>query len=217
MEQRKIILCFGDSNTWGYAPIRGIRFPENVRWPGVLQRCLGHEYEIVEEGMNGRTVFSFYPDGSPQNGCEYLTARLRAFASSPVSVLIIYLGINDIFYDREVTVTEIADRLGETIVHANQTNQIDEIVLMSPLPVNEQIEMASFYELEIEKARKFADCFRAKAMELGCHFVDPAKAISASELDGVHIDGENHVKLGKYMCDFLLSQEKTDGQVGLRS
>ena len=52
----KEILCFGDSNTHGYMPGLGTRYPYDVRWPGVLARLLGAEYHIVEEGMDGRTT-----------------------------------------------------------------------------------------------------------------------------------------------------------------
>lgn len=50
------ILCFGDSNTWGYRPDRKGRFDENTRWTGLLQQKLGPEYHIIEEGLCGRTT-----------------------------------------------------------------------------------------------------------------------------------------------------------------
>jgi len=53
----KHILCFGDSNTWGYSPQDGGRHPSDVRWTGVLQKSLGTDYRIIEEGLNGRTTF----------------------------------------------------------------------------------------------------------------------------------------------------------------
>ena len=34
------VLCFGDSNTWGYNPKDGSRFPWGVRWTSVLQEQL---------------------------------------------------------------------------------------------------------------------------------------------------------------------------------
>jgi lysophospholipase L1-like esterase len=203
---KKVVLCYGDSNTWGFVPNRGLRFPAHVRWPGVLQRCLGLEYEIVEEGLNGRTAFSFYPDGNPLNGCEYLFSCLKAYADSPLATLILYLGINDIFCDRSVTAAEIADRVGQAATLAARTDSVDQIVLLSPLPVNEGVEFASFYESEIERARRFSEHFRAKASELECLFVDPAEVISASELDGVHIDGPNHVRLGEHLCRFIMER-----------
>ena len=52
----KRILCIGDSNTWGYIPGSGERYEKNVRWTGKLAQTLGENYEVIEEGMNGRTT-----------------------------------------------------------------------------------------------------------------------------------------------------------------
>ena len=52
----KQILCFGDSNTWGYDAITDGRFPDEVRWTGKLQEKLGAEYTVIEEGLCGRTL-----------------------------------------------------------------------------------------------------------------------------------------------------------------
>ena len=57
MEKKKIkILCFGDSNTWGYVPLSGERYSSDVRWTGVLQEELGQGYLVVEDGVNGRST-----------------------------------------------------------------------------------------------------------------------------------------------------------------
>ena len=53
MEKR--ILCFGDSNTWGTIPGEPGRFPSHTRWTGVLQKELGQNYVVIEEGNGGRT------------------------------------------------------------------------------------------------------------------------------------------------------------------
>ena len=50
------ILCYGDSNTYGYNPVNGLRYPKDVRWTGVLQKLLGEQYAVIEEGCNGRTT-----------------------------------------------------------------------------------------------------------------------------------------------------------------
>ena len=50
------ILCYGDSNTWGYEPATGNRFPEDVRWPGVLAREVGNDFWVIEEALNGWTT-----------------------------------------------------------------------------------------------------------------------------------------------------------------
>jgi len=55
----KTILCYGDSNTYGYNPADGSRFDHHTRWPGVLRDRLGAEFWVVEEGCNGRTTVCF--------------------------------------------------------------------------------------------------------------------------------------------------------------
>ena len=52
----KEIVCYGDSNTWGYDPATGGRLPHGSRWTSVLQERLGSGYRIIPEGMNGRTT-----------------------------------------------------------------------------------------------------------------------------------------------------------------
>ena len=52
------ILCYGDSNTYGYNPVNGLRYPKDVRWTGVLQKLLGEQYAVIEEGCNCRTMES---------------------------------------------------------------------------------------------------------------------------------------------------------------
>lgn len=52
------ILCFGDSNTFGYKPDGSGRFGEEIRWTGRIQKKLGDNYKIIEEGLCGRmTIF----------------------------------------------------------------------------------------------------------------------------------------------------------------
>ena len=59
---KKHIVCFGDSNTHGYCADPadcadgGDRFNENERWTCLLQKQLGDEYLVLEEGLSGRTT-----------------------------------------------------------------------------------------------------------------------------------------------------------------
>lgn len=41
-EEMKKILCYGDSNTFGYNPANGLRFDENNRWSGILKSTLAN-------------------------------------------------------------------------------------------------------------------------------------------------------------------------------
>ena len=53
---KKHIVCFGDSNTHGYCAKTGGRFDESQRWCCLLQKNLGEDYLILEEGLSGRTT-----------------------------------------------------------------------------------------------------------------------------------------------------------------
>ena len=53
----KQMIAFGDSNTWGLNPVLNSRYPENVRWTGLLRKKLSREgILLVEEGLCGRTT-----------------------------------------------------------------------------------------------------------------------------------------------------------------
>ena len=91
---KKRILCYGDSNTWGYM-VTGGRFPEDVRWPMRLQMLLGDGYTVIEEGFNGRTtVFDDPVEGGHKSGLTYLPPCVMSH--SPLDLIIIMLGSNDL-------------------------------------------------------------------------------------------------------------------------
>ena len=88
----KRILCFGDSNTFGWigsleGPTK--RFPSTIRWTGRLSAMLGADCEIIEEGLGGRTLRDHFTVGSGVSvpgaglcGKDYLPACLPAFPPS---------------------------------------------------------------------------------------------------------------------------------------
>ncbi len=90
----KTIVCFGDSNTWGFAPISKARYDRDTRWPGVLRNALGGGYLVIEEGQNGRTTVWDDPIEANKNGATYLLPCLESH--KPLDLLIIKLGTNDL-------------------------------------------------------------------------------------------------------------------------
>ena len=95
-DNAKRILIFGDSNVWGDIPLQvGTRLPDNVRWTGVLQNMLGNDYEVIEEGLIGRTtnVDDPFPGFEDKNGKDYLFPCLRS--QIPLDYVILLLGSND--------------------------------------------------------------------------------------------------------------------------
>src|SRR5688572_5469747 len=91
---RYSVLCFGDSNTWGFVPGTGARYGLEVRWPGVLREQLGPDYWVIEEGLNGRTTVWDDPAVSGRNGQIYLPPCLQTHR--PLDAVILFLGLNDL-------------------------------------------------------------------------------------------------------------------------
>lgn len=54
------ILVYGDSNTWGWVPTETgyptVRYPDEVRFAGVMEAALGDGFEVVVDGLSNRTT-----------------------------------------------------------------------------------------------------------------------------------------------------------------
>ena len=90
---KKHVVCFGDSNTHGYCAKTGGRFDENQRWTCLLQKKLGDQWLILEEGLSGRTTTFDDPIHEALSGLDYIYPCLMSH--EPVDLLIIMLGTND--------------------------------------------------------------------------------------------------------------------------
>lgn len=90
----KRILCFGDSNTYGYIPGgNGRRYGPDVRWTGLLSAWLKPECLIIEEGLPGRTTVFEDPILPGRKGSDYFYPCLWSHA--PLDMLLLMLGTND--------------------------------------------------------------------------------------------------------------------------
>ena len=97
------IVCYGDSNTYGFDPRLGTpgRLPKNERWTGILDS--EPDIEIANEGMNGRCI--------PSASYEYRSLRKILECHYDADMLIIMLGSNDLFMTREATAEKIAYKM----------------------------------------------------------------------------------------------------------
>ena len=97
---KKHIICLGDSNTHGYCADpadcadSGFRFNEDERWTCLLQKALGPEYLVTEEGLSGRTTVFPDPLHESMDALGVLYALLKSHET--VDLLIIMLGTNDV-------------------------------------------------------------------------------------------------------------------------
>lgn len=207
------VLCFGDSNTWGHNPASQDRYPASVRWPGVLQRELGEEFSIIEEGLGGRTCVFEDPIEGNKSGLLQLPPLLHSH--SPIGIMIIMLGTNDMKRRFGINAFEAARGLGRLIQIVRSYSypggyQPPEIILAAPPPILENPRFAEmFNQQSIENSRHFAEAYSAAAEEQGCRFVDAGEIIVSDPADGIHLSAESHDILGKRFAEEILAMIKT--------
>jgi len=198
----KNILCFGDSNTYGFSPdwVKGNfgRHDRSVRWTGRLQELLGDEYRIIEEGLSGRTTVFEDPTMPDLYGLPYFRPCLKSH--TPLDLVIIMLGTNDtkgFFHARPV---EIAMGLARLIQIAKDPAtymgmKVPKILVAVPVPIGEAAlslpDGITTPEM-IEKSRGLASEYRKIAKMYGCEFIDLGEVAKTADYEGVHLDAEGH-------------------------
>ena len=202
------ILCYGDSNTWGYTPGTGERFPWNRRWPGILQHSLGKTFYIIEAGLNGRTT-AF--DDPCKAGCNGLTSLCSVLESCPLlNMIILMLGTNDLKYHLNVSASETArgiERLVEIIeaTSARATRDPPKILIVSPPGIDaSSLRSGTLFEGALEKVSEFPRLFAEVADKKKCQFLDAAHFVNPSPVDGVHLDAQGHVRLAGVIARILV-------------
>ena len=204
------VLCYGDSNTFGYNPADGMRFPEDIRWTGRLATLLGDGYRIIEEGCNGRTTVYDDPVEPWKNGLPYLRPCLHSHR--PVDIVILLLGSNDLKDAFGLSPEDIAKGAG-TLVKAIQGFTIEkqgfvpEIILVSPPEIGHGIRKSAFYgqfkEDAIHRSRQFPQHYRKIASIYGCVFFDSSEWVQPSGIDSLHLDEEGHSVLAGKLCEVI--------------
>lgn len=206
MEKTMKILCYGDSNTWGHDPKNGSRFDENTRWTRLLQKKLGKEHEIIEEGLCGRTA-AFMDDVIPyRHGISMLEATLEI--NQPIDLVVIMLGTNDLksaFHPDAYAITNGIKKMIKIIrnpyLYISQ-KKLPEILIVSPIHIHSDLEQVERYwegfgKRSLEVSRKLASWYEALTKEMNCHFMDASLYAQASTIDCIHMDEENHKKFAE--------------------
>jgi lysophospholipase L1-like esterase len=196
----KTILCYGDSNTWGYNPRTQDRFPVAERWTGVLTQELGAEFRVVEEGLNGRTTVWNDPIEGYKNGKAYLIPCLESHR--PIDLVVIMLGTNDLKKRFSVSAYDIAQSAAVLVdlvqrSAAGPGGGAPRVLLIAPPVVGKLTMFAEMFEDAQAKSGKFSEYYRSVADLYRCEFLDASQVIVSSYLDGIHFEGDQHQRLGK--------------------
>lgn len=200
----KNILCFGDSNTWGYVPGTGSRYPKQIRWTGILQNLLGNSSFIIEEGLNGRTTVLDDPTRIAKNGMTYLRPCLDSQA--PIDLVVMMLGTNDCKHRFGLSAFDISEgvaMLVSTILQSGSgiNGKAPQILLVSPpfiMPAPSKMDL--FFGAE-EKSKHLAYHVQQVANNTASHFIDAAKHCAVSAIDGIHLDEAGHLALAQAIAE----------------
>ena len=195
----KTILCFGDSNTFGSVPGTGVRYGRKSRWPCRMERLLGEEYEVVAEGLPGRTtVFTDYIEPY-RAGIEQIVPAVQSHAPDAVVIL---LGTNDTKARYHVSAQEIGFGMEELLLRlrtAYPFSEAPKVLLVAPAPLR-CAPGAEFSAESVEKSRLLAPIFADIARRFGCAFFNAGEFAALGE-DGIHFTPQDHETMARQAAE----------------
>ena len=201
----KKVLCFGDSNTFGFIPESGKRYDKNTRWSGILAKLATEKVEIIEAGCNNRTAFTDNPAGFEQTGYKVLPTLLN----KDLDCVILAIGVNDQQFFYNPTLEEIENGMRRLVDIVREQCPKAEIILVSPARLTDNIFngyfRAMFDKISIEKSLHLSEIYESIAKEKNCRFADWDKIVTVSPKDGLHLEPDAHKKIAEAMFESLLS------------
>ena len=191
----KQIIAFGDSNTWGLNPVLKNRYPESVRWTGLLRKKLSRNgFVLVEEGLCGRTTVFDDPGRPGLKGEDavpgILSRHNRSFAA------IVMLGTNDCKTVFNVTAEEIGRGLERCLDRFESEISPDHILVIAPVALGKEVwrpeKDPAFSRESVRVSAELKTVYSKIAGKRGHLFLAAADYVSPSRFDDEHINAEGH-------------------------
>lgn len=213
------ILCYGDSNTYGYKPNPDVkslpeeRYTETERWTGILQSLLGPNYSVHEEGLNGRTtnITGTLKGDKQKNGFESFVHIYPKYL--PLNFLVLQLGTNDLKERFNRTAKNIAEGIDKIITYTFQKPEdhkiaLPKVIILVPPIINEEY-IKPPYKMTgaFEKSKEMVECFREVAIKHRCYLINLGEKIHFSPIDGLHLDMESHKVIAEMVKDCIINLE----------
>ena len=190
----KKILCFGDSNTYGFIPQSGLRYDKNTRWTGILQSLCRNELEVIEAGCNNRTAFVDNPAGAEQTGYKILP---EYFTKDYFDIVVLAIGINDLQLFFRPTLEEFEQGIEKLIKITKDLSPNAKIILVCPSKldlagIKSGVFSFQFDEISVEKSYHLPQIYKKLAEKHARKLVDLNEIAKVSPLDGLHFSAESH-------------------------
>lgn len=195
----KRILCYGDSNTYGYAPhsYLGGRCPKHIRWTGLLEQA---GWNVVNEGENGREI--------PTREWQVQAAARAVNRAAPVDVVTIMLGGNDLLQNAAFTAEDVAARMERFLRNLTAHIMGIQLLLIAPPPMRPG-QWVNEKRLLTESTR-LGMCYRTLTETLGIGFADAGLWNVETTYDGVHFSEAGRAAFAKGLLSQLLQQPFRD-------
>jgi lysophospholipase L1-like esterase len=204
------VLVYSDSLSWGIVPSTRKRLPFEARWPGVMEIALAerhHSVRVIEDCLNGRRTVWEDPFKPGRNGLIGLAQRIEI--NSPLALVMLMLGTNDFQSMHPHTAWHAAQGIATLVAAIRQAPiepgmPVPPILLIAPPAIlGPRGPIAAKFTGAADKSAGLSEAYRAIAAELQCHFFDAGSITPASTVDGIHLDADQHERLGKVLAAFV--------------
>lgn len=200
----KTILCYGDSNTYGYNPNNGGRYDINLIWPSLLNELLKDEYIVYNEGLNGRTTAYDREGSSEKNGLAKLKETLDKYNN--IDIIIFMLGTNDCNVDLYESIDDIASGMEKLIQKAKEHN-IPNIIVVTPAAILPYYAEGTFaYQLDdtsVYKSNNLDPLYKNLCEKYSCIHLDCTNKLEVTKLDSEHLTLNGHKKLAELLYEII--------------
>ena len=202
----KQILCFGDSNTYGYIPETKGRYAFEERWTGILAKALDKQgYRVIEEGLCGRTTVFEDELRIGRRGADLLPVLLESH--KPLDRVVLMLGTNDCKTVYGASAEVIGRGIEKLIKQVRAIDPETKILLVSPIWLGEGVWEEGFdpefNEKSVETSKKLKQIYQKIAKEYGCDFLAASDYVGPSEADREHLSKKSHKILAEAIYGVL--------------
>ena len=208
---KKHILCLGDSNTHGYCADPadcadgGIRFNENERWTCLLQKQLGEDYLVTEEGLSGRTTVFVDPLHESMDALSLAYPILKSHEF--LDLLIIMLGTNDTKDRLGMNAFCIALGMERLILKCKSVpcwgKHQPNILVVCPPHIGQELKDPGMGEHCAEKSRELSKYYAMIAQRQGCAFLDAEGVAEFNKVDYMHLSRKGHADLAAKLAELV--------------
>jgi lysophospholipase L1-like esterase len=169
----------------------------------------GRSVRVIEDCLNGRRTVWDDPLKPGRNGLDGVGQRIEI--NSPLALVIVMLGTNDFQSCHQNGAWHSAQGLA-AVIRAIREAPIEpgmplpRILIVAPPPIRApKGAIASKFSGAELRCVGLAEAYQRIAREENCPFFDASSVTTASVVDGIHLDADQHKRLGQAITGNVLA------------